>query len=51
MFINVQPVREAFVPIIKAVIKGVDIDFAFATVNREKVSGRQAIQIGCMREN
>jgi hypothetical protein len=25
------------VPIIKAVIKGVDIDFAFATVNREKV--------------
>ncbi|KAH8083608.1 polymerase [Filobasidium floriforme] len=34
---ELTPVREAFVPIIKAVIKGVDIDFAFATVNREKV--------------
>lgn len=34
---DLTPVREAFVPIIKAVIKGVEIDFAFATVNREKI--------------
>lgn len=32
-------------PIIKAVIKGVDIDFAFATVNREKVCECPACRI------
>lgn len=32
-----QPVKEAYVPIIKAVISGIDIDFGFATIQRDKV--------------
>ncbi len=32
-----QPVSEAFVPIIKAVISGIEIDFAFGTIQRDKV--------------
>lgn len=32
-----QPVTEAYVPIIKAVISGIDIDFGFATIQRDKV--------------
>lgn len=32
-----QPVTEAYVPIIKAVISGIDIDFAFAKIARDRV--------------
>ncbi len=34
----IQPVPEAFVPIIKAVISGIEIDFAFGMIQRDKVS-------------
>jgi hypothetical protein len=34
---NLQPVTEAYVPIIKAVISGIDIDFAFATIPKDRV--------------
>ncbi len=34
---DVTPVPEAFVPIIKAVVSGVDIDFGFGRVNRDRV--------------
>ncbi|GHJ88662.1 hypothetical protein NliqN6_5064 [Naganishia liquefaciens] len=36
---ELTPVTEAYVPIIKAVISGIDIDFAFAKISRERVDG------------
>ncbi|KAJ9118933.1 hypothetical protein QFC24_005898 [Naganishia onofrii] len=36
---ELTPVTEAYVPIIKAVISGIDIDFAFATIPKDRVDG------------
>jgi poly(A) polymerase Pap1 len=42
-----QPVTEAYVPIIKAVISGIDIDFAFAKIARDRVSSLHSTQDIC----